>query len=97
LGLSNNVNNIYDDVIWFPQGIFVITNFDYNYTTKKCDISIKGKDKMCLLNGEVSGTIPHNTEFHVEQYHDLETDTITYTDVPIRTIISEIVKNFGDE
>jgi hypothetical protein len=52
---------------------------------------------MCLLNGEVGGVFPHSTTLHNEKYHDLETDTVTYTDVPIKTIIQEMVKNFGDE
>lgn len=97
IGLSNEVNPDYDKIVWFPQGIFLITNFDTNYTTKNCQISIKGKDKMCLLNGEFGGHLPHNTDFGKEKYHDLETDTVTETDIPIKNIIQEIVRNFGDE
>jgi hypothetical protein len=36
IGLSNEVNPDYDKIVWFPQGIFLITNFDTNYTTKNC-------------------------------------------------------------
>jgi hypothetical protein len=97
IGLKNNVANKYDDIIWFPQGIFVITNFDTNLTAKKWTITIKGKDKMCLLNGELGGHLPHNTEFGRELYHDLKTDTVTETLIPIKTIIREAVRNFGNE
>ena len=97
IGLLNQVEPNYDEIIWFPQGIFLITNFDTNYTTKNCQISIKGKDKMCLLNGEFGGHLPHNTDFGKEKYHDLETDTVTETDIPIATIVREAVRNFGDE
>lgn len=97
IGLKNNVADKYDDIIWFPQGIFVITNFDTNLTAKKWTITIKGKDKMCLLNGELGGHLPHNTEFGRELYHDLKTDTVTETLIPIKTIIREAVRNFGNE
>jgi hypothetical protein len=97
VGISNETNNDYDSIIWFPQGIFVITNFDTNITTKNCQVSIKGKDKMCLLNGEFGGHLPHSTDFGKEEYHDLINDTVTYTDIPIKTIIYEIIRNFGGE
>ena len=97
VGLKNHVNDKYEDIIWFPQGIFLITNFDTNFTSKKCDISIKGKDKMCLLNGEFGGHLPHNTEFGIEKYLDVKTDTIIETPIPIKTIIREAVRNFGSE
>jgi hypothetical protein len=42
---------------------------------------------MCLLNGEFGGHLPHNTDFGKEKYHDLETDTVTETDIPIKNII----------
>jgi hypothetical protein len=85
--LSNKINPDYNDIIWFPQGIFLITNFDTSYTTKNYQVSIKGKDKMCLLNGEFGGHFPHETELGVETYHDLETDTRIDTDIPIKNII----------
>ena len=34
IGLSNKVDSNYNDIIWFPEGIFLITDFDTNYTTK---------------------------------------------------------------
>ena len=97
VGLTNNVNDKYENIIWFPQGIYLITNFDTNLAAKKWTVSIKGKDKMCLLNGEFGGHLPHNTEFGIEKYHDLKTDTVTKTPIPIKTIIREAVRNFGGE
>ncbi len=97
VGISNYINNAYDDIIYFPQGIYLITNFDTNFTTKNYQISIKGKDKMSMLNGEFGGHLPHSTDFGKEEYHDLKADTVTYTDIPIKTIIQEILRNFGNE
>jgi hypothetical protein len=46
---------------------------------------------MCLLNGDISGHLMHNTDFGREEYHDLENDTITYRDIPLKEIIRSVV------
>jgi hypothetical protein len=45
---------------------------------------------MCLLNGEVSGKIPHTTDFGIEEEIDAE-GHIIYNSIPIKTIIREAV------
>lgn len=95
IGLKNKINPAYPETIWFKQGIFIITNFNTTYNINSYNISISGKDKMCLLNGEIAGTLPHTTDFGIEEYDDGE--TITYTSIPIRTILTEMLQNFGNE
>lgn len=97
IGLLNEIESNYEDIIWFPQGIFLITNFDVNQTIKDCKITIKGKDKMCLLNGEFAGHLPHETDFGKIDIYDSNTDTKITEDVLIKTIIQEAVRNFGSE
>ena len=97
IGLLNEVDSNYEDIIWFPQGIFLITNFDVSQTLKDCKITIKGKDKMCLLNGEFAGHLPHETDFGKIDIYDNVTDTVITEDVLIKTIIQEAVRNFGGE
>ena len=97
VGLVNRVNLKYPKIIWFKQGTFVITQFNTTQATNKWTIKIQGKDKMCLLNGDVSGNLPHETDFGKEEYHDLENDTVTYKYVPIKDIIRRIVQEFGGE
>lgn len=97
IGLKNYIEPKYPDIIWFPQGIFVLTSFSTTQTTNKWTIKITGKDKMCLLNGDLAGHLPHETDFGKEEYHDLETDTVTYTEVPIKNIIRNAVQEFGGE
>ena len=97
IGLLNKVDSNYEDIIWFPQGIFLITNFDVSQTLKDCKITIKGKDKMCLLNGEFAGHLPHETDFGKIDIYDNVTDTVITEDVLIKTIIQEAVRNFGGE
>ena len=97
LGLKNTINSNYPDIIWFKMGTYVITQFNTTLTANKWTIKIQGKDKMCLLNGEVSGNLIAETDFSTEEYHDLENDIVTYTDIPIKLIIQNIVNVFGGE
>ena len=66
IGLKNFINPKYPDIIWFPQGVYVITGFNTSSAVSNFNISINGKDKMCLLNGEVGGSIPMSVDFGVE-------------------------------
>lgn len=97
IGLKNVINSKYPDIIWFKQGLYIITSFSTSQTTNNYTINISGKDKMCLLNGDLAGTLPHTTDFGIEEYYDEATNTTTYTSVPIRRIIQESVQNFGNE
>lgn len=85
IGLTNNINMNYDSIIWFPQGIYLITAFNTTYTTNNYKISINGKDKMCLLNGEVGGNFPNPIDF--------ATELVEYTDSGLTN--QEIVKKYS--
>lgn len=65
IGVKNNIDNRYPEIIWFPQGTYVITNFTTSLTANSYTINISGKDKMCLLNGEVGGSLPSSIDFGV--------------------------------
>lgn len=97
VGLKNYINPIYPDIIWFKQGLFIITTFNTSQTVNNWTINISGKDKMCLLNGEIAGALPHTTDFGLEENYNSETDTVTYRSIPIKEIIRESVQNFGNE
>lgn len=96
IGIKNNIEDKYNDIIWFPQGIYAITNFDTNLTAKKWTVTIKGKDKMCFLNGEFGGNLPHNTDFGVIDTIDKNGTKIT-EELPVHTIIFEAVRTYGGE
>lgn len=96
VGLKNNINKEYDDIIWFEQGLYVITQFNCNTVVNNYTVSISGKDKMCLLNGDVSGNLPHMVDFGIEEEYD-ENGNTTYREIPIIEIIREAVQNFGNE
>lgn len=97
IGLKNFVDDKYSDIIWFPQGTYVITSFSTNQTTNNYTVSISGKDKMCLLNGEVGGNLPASIDFGVEEYHDLEAETTYYNKIPIKQIIREALHTYALE
>lgn len=63
IGLRNYIDKNYDDIIWFQQGIFIITSFSQSYSDSGLTISIQGKDKMCLLDGSVGGALFADHDF----------------------------------
>lgn len=96
IGLENFVNKNYPDIIWFKQGTFIITQFNPSRSTNNFSISITGKDKMCLLNGEVGGNIMVPTDFaQIDEYDDKGSKTTKK--ILIRDIIREAVHTYAGE
>ena len=92
----------YPDVVWFPQGTFLITDFKININVNGTDnIYLSGKDKMCMLNGEIGGQFPHRTDVGtIEEYtynNNGEIIERNVTPLGIKTIIKEIVHKYGNE
>lgn len=96
IGLENNINNLYNDIIWFPQGIFILTDFKTSHQVNNYVITLNGKDKMCLLNGDVNGTFNAETDLGIEYLKD-ESGAITEREVPIYEIILEMVHHYAKE
>ena len=71
IGIKSEVTD--DEIIWFPQGTFLITSFSTSYSTSGFNINISGQDKMCLLNGTIGGTIQAPTDFA-----NIEDTTVSY-------------------
>ena len=65
IGVKNFINSDYPDIIWFKQGIYVISTFNSSLNQSNYTISIGGKDKMCLLNGDIGGSLPASIDFGV--------------------------------
>lgn len=63
VGLENHIDSRYDDIIWFPQGIFVIVDPTISHSTSGVTINLQFKDKMCLLNGDCGGNLPTSVVF----------------------------------
>lgn len=91
IGMTNHISKEYPDVIWFPMGVFVLTTFNSSQSTSGITVTLNGKDKMCLLNGEISGSIhAYSTRFDVIDTID-ENDNYIEEKLTIREIIEEAV------
>lgn len=97
IGLRNVIGWGYDEIIWFPMGTYVISNFNTSQSTSNYTITITGKDKMTLLNGELSGSLFASVDFGKEEYYDKNTKKTTITPIPIKQIIREAVHAYADE
>lgn len=96
IGLENNVDDKYEKVIWFNQGVFVIEAPALSHSPSSVNINLNLKDKMCLLNGSAGGTLPTSVTFDsYDQYDDkgnLKTVKQKFYDI-IRTAVI----NYGGE
>lgn len=86
----------YGEKIWFPLGVFVMINSSITNTLNGGSISISGKDKMCLLNGEVGGTLPAPVSLH-EKYIRNKDGSTTILKPLIYEIIRESVIELGEQ
>ena len=85
---------------WSKQGVYVLTSYNDQLSTNSHTISISGKDKMCLLNGEISGNVNSQVDFgkYDQTYSDDEGKVYTKTlDYPIVDIIRDAVHHYGGE
>ena len=89
IGIKNQINPDYPEIIWFPQGIFVISSFNVSLTNSNYTISIGGKDKMCLLNGDIGGNLHASIDFgKIDSYSN------SYSKVDIEDLTQEVFLNF---
>ena len=98
IGYTNLIEKYkdYGNIIWFPLGTFVVVSPSISHSVSGATINITAKDKMCLLNGEVAGSLPAPTSLH-EKYTRIS-DEITQIDpVTIYDIIREAVIHLGGE
>lgn len=101
IGEENNVDKDRESIVWYRQGIFLISQSSSSFQLSNISISISAKDKMCLLNGEVGGVLPATVAFH-EQYNytygeDGEVAELEIVNPTIYQIIQETVNHFGKE
>ena len=96
VGILNRTNLGETDMVWFPQGVFILNNFNTTQDVKNYMIELQGQDKMCKLNGTISGAIPHSLT--LDSIVEEQTDGTTITKkVPLRTLITQLIKVYGEE
>lgn len=97
VGLKNNTDKYTDyDIIWQPQGIYVITACGTSHSTSGITLNINLQDKMCLLNGTCGGVLPSSIQF--DRYDTIDESGSYVTLRPtIVQIIRELVNHWGNE
>jgi len=97
IGFVNTTNEYTEyDMLWFPQGIYVIISPNISHNSDGVNISLTLHDKMALLNGECGGTLPASVTFN--EIEDIDEDgNIQVTEPTIYQIIQELVNHFGGE
>ena len=96
IGIRNNINSAYPDIIWFPQGIYVFTSFSINHSVNNFTISLQGKDKGCLINGEVNGSFNSLVDLgSLEEIDEEGNSTITKLD--LKDIIINMMHQYAGE
>lgn len=96
IGLQNHINPSYDKIIWFKQGIYILTDFKTSSQVNNYTISLAGKDKMCLLNGDIGGHINAETNFGEVDIKNADGSTTTES-IPIKDILNEMLHHYGQE
>ena len=94
IGLKNPLKEYkhYGDIVWFPCGVYVISTASSSRSTSGWNISLTGKDKMCLLDGSCGGLLPATTVF--DSMYD---ENGVNVKIPIIQIIREAVNHLGNE
>ena len=96
IGLQNDIDNRYEKIIWFPQGIYILTDFKTSHQVNNYTITVNGKDKMCLLNGDINGTFNAETDLGIEYLVNANQE-ITERKIPITEIIQEMIRHYAKE
>lgn len=96
IGVENSINPRYPDIIWFNQGIYLIASFNTARSANNFTITIQGKDKMCLLNGEVGGSLSSSIDFGQIEEED-EYGNWVIKKIPIPEIIRNAVHTYANE
>lgn len=97
VGFKNTTNQYKEfDILWFPQGIYLIMSPNISNSSNGVSISLTLHDKMALLNGECGGVLPASVVFDVME--DIDDEGNIITTMPIITqIITELVHEFGGQ
>lgn len=91
IGFKNIWNNYSEyPIIWFPQGVFVLSQAVVTKNMNSFSISLTLKDKMTLLNGENGGILPCAITHH-PMYNELEENE----PVKVRDILYTLLTVYG--
>lgn len=96
VGIRNMDDGNTSQIYWFKAGIYVLTEFRTQQSLNNLTISLSGKDKMCLLNGEVGGHFMADTDLGTID-EVVDEDIVSNKALKISTIIREMLVGIGGE
>lgn len=97
IGLRNKIDPQYPPIVWFKMGVFILTSFSSQHSSSGYTVSLQGKDKMCLLNGDVGGNLTALSYDFGEVSVINKNGYTTSKKIPIKQIIKKAVHDFGKE
>lgn len=99
VGFNNNLNQYSEyDIIWFPLGVFVMSNANIQKNNSGINISLTLKDQMSLLNGENGGTFETavtHSPMAVEKIDEFSGIVISEEPVLFYRLIYELITKWG--
>ena len=81
-------------IIWFPEGIFLVTDCSLTEDTQGLKLQVSFKDKSVLLNGELGGIIPGALNLN-KRTLVTEDGEIVNADPLLKDIIYGLVTSYG--
>lgn len=97
IGVNNKINSVYPPIIWFKMGTFVLTSFSSSISASGYTVSLQGKDKMCLLNGDIGGNLTA-LSYDFGTVKVINKSGYIYTEqIPIKQIIKSVVHEYAKE
>lgn len=83
-------------ILWFPQGVFVITGTNISRDSNGINISLTLHDKMALLNGQCGGVFP--TSVILNEIDSIDEDGYGYIkEITIFQTIQQLVNHWGGQ
>lgn len=92
-GVKDEITN---ETRWYNMGVYIVNSYSRSESTSSLTISISGQDKMCRLNGSISGSLPHEVAFGVIDIIDNQ-GNVTTKYLPLDQIIRNAVKEYAQE
>lgn len=96
VGVENTINPLYPEIIWFNQGKFLITSLNTARGTNNFTITLQGKDKMSMLNGDIGGSLESSVDFGKIEEEDQYGNWVIRS-IPIVDIIRNAVHTYANE
>ena len=96
IGLENNINPLYEDIVWFPMGHYLISSFSTSQGQNNISVSISGQDLGAKLNGACGGSLSSQVDFGIIENEQTD-GTIILQQVEIETIIKQALQQYALE